>query len=68
MDRLCFELIVYQTEDGYDEDVKVHKNKTSAMSGAIWVSTERVGRSSLLLNSSRKPAHGVSYVTSRYLL
>ncbi len=58
-DTPSFELIVYQTGDGYDEGAKIHKKKTSAASGAI-ESTPSVGRSSLSLKSSKKLAHWVS--------
>jgi hypothetical protein len=33
--------VVDETENGHDEGAKIHKKKTSAMSGAIWVNTER---------------------------
>jgi hypothetical protein len=53
-----FEPLVDEAEDGYDEGAKIHK-KTSYVSGVIG-STLRVRRSSLLLKSSKKLAHGVS--------
>jgi hypothetical protein len=53
------DVVIYEAEDGYDEGVKIHKKKTSAMSGAIG-STPSVGRSSLSFKSSKIRAHGVS--------
>ena len=53
------ESVVDEAEDGYDEGgAKIHK-KTSATSGAIGL-TPSVGRSSVLLKSSKKLAHRVS--------
>jgi len=52
------ESVVYEAEDGYYEGAKIQE-KTSATSGAIEL-TPSVGRSSVLLKSSKKPAHGVS--------
>ena len=59
LDPCMLMAVVYEAEDGDDEGAKIHKKKTSAMSGAIG-STPRVGRSSALLKSSKKLAHGVS--------
>jgi hypothetical protein len=57
-DTPSFELIVYQTEESYDEGAKIHERKTSFCSR--WIGAPpRVGRSSTLLKLSRKPAHGV---------
>ena len=57
-DTPSFELIVYQTEDSYDEGAKIRERKTSFCSR--WIGAPpRVGRSSTLLKLSRKPAHGV---------
>ena len=53
------ETVIYEAEDGYDEAAKIHK-KTSATSLWCYWSTPSVGRSSLLLKSSKKLAHGVS--------
>jgi len=53
------ESVIYEAEYGYDEGAKIHK-KTSATSLWCYWSTPSVGRSSLLLKSSKKLAHGVS--------
>jgi len=58
-DTPAFDSVVDEAEDGHDEGAKIHEKKTSAACGAI-ESTPSVGRSSLLLKSSTKLAHGVS--------
>ena len=49
---------VYEADDCLHEDARIQEN-TSATSGAIGT-TPSVRRSSLLLKSSKKLAHGVS--------
>src|SRR5215213_2716451 len=56
---VALETVIYEAEDRDDEGAKIHR-KTSAASGAIG-STPSVGVSSVLLKSSKKLAHGVSY-------
>jgi hypothetical protein len=58
-DTPSFEPIIYQTEDSDDQGAKIHERKTSFCSR--WIGAPpRVGRSSLWLKSSKKPAHGVN--------
>ncbi len=52
------EPVVDEAEDGNDEGAKIHERRPP-LRRLVW-SLPSVGRSSLLLKSSKKPAHGVS--------
>jgi hypothetical protein len=53
------EMVVYEAEDSNDEGAKIHERKTSFCSRGMGA-PPRVRRSSVLLKSSEKRAHGVS--------
>jgi len=54
----ALEPIVDEAEDGNDEGAKIHERR-SPLRRLVW-SLPSVGRSSLWLKFSKKPAHGVS--------
>ena len=52
--------VINEAEDGHDEGAKIHKREDLRHVGCYWLNTERTRRSSVLLKSSKKLAHGVS--------
>jgi hypothetical protein len=59
-DAPLFETVVDKAESGDDEGAKIHKRRPPATSFGAIGTTPSVGRSSVLLKSSKKPAHRVT--------